>query len=167
MVNPTERRKADRKRMSEDLFALASQYDLASVTLTKEGEDLAYPRAAIVGLTTKRGLSCRFEFDGESCQPDVYVSAWCMVLDTDACLSDRFPGSVNRYHFRKSTTVCEGFAALRAHVVAVLEGDKAGWLYDAEREAARIAEDGTWQEKKAKWDAYFAERQAEKNSTNV
>jgi hypothetical protein len=160
MANPTERRKADRKRMSEELFAIASQYDLAGITLTKEGEDLAYLRAAIVELTTKRGLACRFEFDGESCQPDVYVNAWHMILDTDACLSDRFPGSVNHAHFRKSTTVCEGFAALCAHVVAVLEGDKAGWIYSEAREAAHVAKNGTWQEQKTKWDAYFAERQS-------
>jgi len=158
----TERRKADRKKMATDLFETVVAYPLKEITLTEEGRDEAYPRAWILAIKTHNGLACRFEFDGESCQPDVFVNAWHMVLDTDARLSDRFPGSVNQAHFRKSTTVCDGFSALKSHVVAVLEGDKAGWIYDSEREAAAVAKDGSWQERKARFDAWSEERAAQR-----
>lgn len=160
----SERRKSDRAKMATELASLIRGYGYEP-EIEKEGESEAYPRAWIVALTTARGLCCRFEFDGESCQHDVYVNAWHMSLNTDACLSDRFPGSVNQAHFHKSTTVAEGFESLKGHVIAVLEGDRDGRIYDADREAAQIAKSGTWQEKAARFEQWRNELAAERAAT--
>jgi len=155
----TERKKSDREKMSAILAALVAQHGG-----TAEIENAPFgriaPQSIMVRVSTPRGLECAFEFDGESSQPDTYVNAWNMSTDCDTCLSNSFPGSVNNFHFRKSTTVCEGFDALCAHVVKVLDMAADGSAFDARREAAKIAADGTWQERKAHFTAYLAEARA-------
>jgi hypothetical protein len=157
MVNLTERRKADRAKMANTLAELIRSFAIEP-TIEREGESSMHPRAWVVGLQTVNGLRCGFDFDGQSCQHDVYVNAWNLGLHTDKLFADGFPGgTINPHHFAKCTTVAYGFDALCQHVRDVLEKDRDGTLYSAEREAANVAKSGTWQERKAKWDKSFAE----------
>lgn len=161
----TERRKADRAKMAEKLATIALEYG-ATVEIEREGENSICPRRIQVSIVAARGLACGFDFDGESCQPDIYVNGWHMGLNTDACLSDRFPGSVNNSHFRKSTTVRHGFDDLCDHVRQVLEMANAGTCFDAERESRHVAKNGTWQESAARFEQWRQELQANKAATS-
>lgn len=161
MAELTERKKADRAKMATAVIALAEEFGIA-YEVEKEGENSMRPRRWQVSIVTPRGLACSFDFDGQSCQHDVFVNAWHTIRNTDVCLSDAFPGEVNRCHFGKSTTLCYGFDELCAHIRKVLEMAANGSAFDAEREAAAVAKDGTWQERAARFDLWRAEMQAAK-----
>lgn len=163
----TERRKADRAKMAETLIAIAAEFG-CSTEVEREGENSICPRRIQVTVIHPRGLKCGFDFDGESCQHDIFVNGWHFAGECDTTLADCFPhGVVNPHHFRKCTTACEGFDSLCLHVRAVLGKANDGSLFCPKRERARIAENGTWQEQAAKWEEYrkeFAEQQAAKRA---
>lgn len=161
MPKLSERRKADRALMAAHLENLVTICGATAKIEDKPYGDSS-PRLIRVEVEAARGLRCGFDFDGDSTQPDVFVNPWHMSLDTDACLSDVFPGSVNPYHFTKSTTVCHGFDELCQHVKQVLEMAKDGTAFDPAREAASIKKNGTAAERNAKWAEYRAEWQADK-----
>jgi hypothetical protein len=153
MPKLTERRAADRKMMAETLAQIATECGATAEIENKPFGDMS-PKMVMVRVTCQRGLQCAFEFDGESLQPDTFVNAWNFDTDSDTCLADSFPGSVNNYHFRKSTTSVDGFEALCDHVRDVCTKAAAGSIFDEERERNHVAENGTWQERKARFQVW-------------
>lgn len=149
----TERRAADRQTMANTLAQIATECG-ATAEIEKAPFGDMSRKMIMVRIRCQKGLQCAVEFDGESCQPDVFVNGWNIDADSDACLADTFPGSVNHYHFRKSTTVSEGFAALCDHVRDVCTKAAVGSIFDAERERDHVAENGTWQERRAQFQAW-------------
>lgn len=157
----SERKKSDRAKMAKIMHALAIEHGATAEIEEKPFGDMC-PQMVRVGISTERGLQLSVDFDGKSCQPNVYVNAWNFSTDSDTCLSDRFPGSINNYHFRKCTTVSYGFEELCNHVRKVLDMAREETAFDPEREAAHVAKNGSWQERKAKFAAYVAEMNAQK-----
>ena len=126
----SETRKADRAKMVQALVAIVAECG-ATCTTRAEGSDRYSPKRAVVEVEGAQGLACYFDFDGQSSQPNVFVNPWHMGFRSEARLSDRFPGSVNPHHRRKSTTVAYGFAELCDHVREVLTLAKSGEAFEA------------------------------------
>ncbi|WNL50824.1 hypothetical protein RPALISO_237 [Ruegeria phage RpAliso] len=165
MQHLTEKRKADRARMVKELVAVVAECG-ATCEVRPEGADSISPRRSVVAIEGPRGLCCGIDFDGQSCQPDVFVNAWNMSIRTDACLTiGRFPdGDVNPFHQRKCTTVVYGFSALLDHVRNVLTRATDGELFDPVKEAEHVKENGTWQEREASFAAWREELAAKKSA---
>ncbi len=156
----TERRKADRAKMAEQVRALAAVYGI-DATVAPYPYPESYPQRLDVTIRTDRGLCLTVDFDGESTQPDVHVLAWHMATDVDTCLSDAF-GNINPHHFRKLTCSAVGLDNLLTLLARQFELIQSGAAYSPEREAASIAKAGeTAAERNARMKAYFdAERAA-------
>ncbi|QJA42986.1 hypothetical protein [Phaeobacter phage MD18] len=155
MATLSETRKADRARMAKELVKTVMECG-ATCEVLEEGADTYRPRRVLIAIEGPRGLCCGIDFDGETIQPNIFVNGWNMSTRTDACLArGRFPdGEVNPHHQRKCTTVVRGFDALLEHVRTVLTRAADGSLFDAEKEAQHVAENGTWQDRAAsfaKW----------------
>lgn len=150
--NLTERKKGDRVKMAAIIKGVCSELGATVETTT-------IAREIMLHIEGPRGLNVSIDFDGDSCQPDVFVNGW-NIRRSDARLSSAFPGDVNPYHFSKSTTICYGFDDLCAHVRQVLEMANGGSCFSAEREAACIAKNGTWEESRARFASYIEEQRA-------
>lgn len=161
MTRFTERRKSDRAKMADAVAEIAREYG-ATATIEPEGSNDICPRRVMIRIEAQRGLCLNLDFDGKSCQPDVYVLSWHFNHDTDACFSDRFAsfGSLNRFHFRKATHVAYGYTALIATLERCLDLAQGGEAFDPDREAAAIRIDGTAKERNARWNAYFSSLKA-------
>ena len=108
----SETRKADRVTMLVLVAQLLQEFPAVEWEWEQGG---AYPgpRCIQCNLVAPQGLAVTIEFDGDSCQPDVYVLSWHMQTSATAELNDAtFGGSVNRCHRRKATDVAYGFADL-------------------------------------------------------
>ncbi len=136
----TERRKADRAKMAEQVRALAAVYGISATVEPYEFREM-YPHRLDVKIRTDRGLCLTVEFNGTSCQPDVHVLSWHMDIDSDARLSDAF-GKVNPHHHAKATDVVEGLEGLLDRLRQRFELIHSGAAYSAEREAFHIAKNG-------------------------
>lgn len=126
----SETRKADRAKMVKELVAIVAECG-ATCTTRAEGSDALEPKRAVVEVTAANGLACYFDFDGDSSQPNVFVNPWHIGFQSEARLSERFPGSVNPHHRRKCTSVAYGFAELCDHVREVLTLAKTGEAFEA------------------------------------
>lgn len=155
----TEKRKADRLTMAAKLETLITE---CGATFERIEPAPLSPRAIWLEVKAARGLCVTVDLDGDSWQPDIHVLSWHMDFETDACLSDRFGrlGSLNQHHWRKATYCAEGFESLCAALRYGLTLARDGTAFDPEREAAAIAADGTWQARKAAFDAGMAEWKA-------
>lgn len=136
----TERRKADRAKMAEQVRALAAVYGIDARVGPPSFATMAPHRLDVV-LRTDRGLCLTVDFDGESTQPDVHVLSWHMDTDSDARLADAF-GDVNPHHHAKATDVVEGLDALLERLRLRFELIQSGAAYSAEREAFHIVKNG-------------------------
>jgi hypothetical protein len=157
----SERRKADRVKMAKILADLVTECGAETEVQVRPYETMM-PQLIRVGIKAARGLRLGVDFDGKSCQHDIYVNAWNISTKFDTCLSSAFPGDVNPFHFSKCTTVEYGFAALCRHVRQVLEMARDGSAFDAEREAAQIKKAGsTAAERQARWAVWRVEFEKE------
>ena len=161
MTTLSETRKADRTKMATAIAEIVAECG-ATCETRPEGSDAFSKRRIVVAIEGPRGLCCAIDFDGDSCQPNVFVNAWNMSTRTDACLTRwYFPnGEVNPFHQRKCTTVVYGFEALCGHVREVLTRANSGTLFDPEKEAKHIAENGTWQEREEQFRKWREEERA-------
>lgn len=155
----TERRKADREEMAAQLVALALECGAHAYV------DETWPekRAIMVCVEAARGLGFSLDFDGTSVQPDTHVVSWHIDgRKSDACLADAFlsVGSLNTCHYGKATTIAHGMGELRHYVRAGLELAASGAAFDAKREAASIAKNGTFTERNARFEVWRAEMAA-------
>lgn len=149
----TEKRKADRKVMALKLKALAESLGATADIEWEEPTSTFRKRRTIVHIKAARGLCLNVDLDGDSCQPDIHVLSWHMDLDTDARLDDSF-GNINRHHFRKATYFGEGFEGpwgLEGQVELGLCKARDGDAFNAEREAVKVATEGTAAERNARW----------------
>lgn len=125
----TERRKADRLIMADQVRALARE-----LGATVEDEEPLTPREIRFRINHPGGATIGLDFDGDSTQPDVHVACWNVNLDSPACFSDAF-GDINPFHFRKSQFVARGLDALLARLKRDLGMLNDGTGYSAERTA--------------------------------
>lgn len=108
----TERRKADRLAMAEQVADLARAHGL-----TAQVRRLETKRRVLVDLAGPHGLKLTVQFRGNSpqCEPDTYVLSWCQLPRQDEgyrLFPPVFGGSVNPYHGHKATDVANGFRDL-------------------------------------------------------
>lgn len=111
----TERRKADRKIMAEQVADLAVKHG-ASVRI-EICEDPLYPREVTV-LLTLAGVALGVDFQQRTpqAQPDTYMLSWHRDFNNrrEWRFAEAFaPGHVNTYHRHKATDVVYGFEALK------------------------------------------------------
>lgn len=106
----TERRKADRKIMAEQVADLAVKHGAsACIELEHDREITVY--------TTLQGVALAIDFDGASRQvePDTYVLSWHQDFNhnRDWRFAEAFaPGHINTVHRHKATHVVIGFEPL-------------------------------------------------------
>ena len=161
-------RAADRAVMAETVRTILAASNFASLTIEPENpESTLTARRRCVEYTHAGGIAVTIEFDGDSPmdREGTFCMAWHIGAKSDACMSDAFGravhGSINPHHFGKCTTFAHGFEELcetLSRAVACLDS---GAAYDAERSAAKVAENGTWQEREARWEQYLQEFAAE------
>lgn len=154
----TEARKGDRAKMAAIVQALAVECGAAATI----APHIYSARAISVRIEAARGVRLSVDFRGDTPQTrhDIYVLSWHMELDTDARFSNAF-GNINTFHFRKSTDIADSFGQLQSILRHRLGQIASGEAFDAAREAAGIAKDGTWQERKARFAAYRSEATAQ------
>jgi hypothetical protein len=149
----TERRAADRKRMA----AIVKDFvDACGVEESNIRAGHLDKNEICVDIHVTRGLKVSVSFEGKSQfhrADDTYLLSWNFHLDSDTCLSDAF-GSINRYHFRKSTQVARGMEQL-LHCLQFSIGMAAtGEAFDEARTVAHAAEMAPrrimWAEERAK-----------------
>lgn len=104
----SERRKADRKQMAD---ILAEKMIAAGATAVVEPCDYV-PNRMDVHIKAPGGAEVTVDFDGGSCQPDVYVVMWNIHGFDGKTFFDPTIGDVNPYHYGKASRVCYGFEAL-------------------------------------------------------
>ncbi len=152
------KRKADRKLMADTVAALFRDNSTVPVEVTIEARGA---RELVVGVRYERGICVGIDFDGDTpFLPPTWVNPWHMHSKTDARFSEYFGvvagGSINPHHFSKCTAVVYGWDSLRSNLANVIKLINSGEAYDGGREAAKIAKDGTWQERRDRWAAYAA-----------
>lgn len=122
------KRTADRTRMAlhaqELILACGATFERS------EGGDYPGPRCVQLKVRAPGGLCVTVEFDGDSCQPDVYVLSWHIDIGSDAQLSNAvFGGAVNPHHLRKATYIASGFEDLCAKLKSGLQKAADGSAY--------------------------------------
>ena len=159
----------DRATMAQivrDIFAASS--NVGSLQIEGDGSNSIVPRRTSVEFVHGLGIAVTVEFDGDSSldREGAFCMPWHTIVDTDARLSDAFGrcvgGSINSSHFGKCTVFAHGFDELCETLRRAVACLDSGEAYDAQREAAGIAERGTWQERAAQWERWREEWKAEK-----
>jgi hypothetical protein len=131
----TERRAADRKTMADAVEKLILACGATCTRL--EGGGYPGPRAIQLDLVAPGGLELSVDFDGDSCQPDVYVLSWHMGLHATLRLNNAtFGGDVNACHQRKATYIARGFDDLCTQLKAGLLMAQDGTAYLPEAASA-------------------------------
>lgn len=107
----SESRAPDRQKMALSIEQLVAECGAAYER--REGGDYPGPKAINIAIEGAGGLQLTVSFDGNSCQPNVYVMSWHMASGSDLKLNDAtFGGSVNPHHKQKATYVAYGFDEL-------------------------------------------------------
>lgn len=137
----TERRKADRRKMADELARRLREAG-AVVEIEPEGSCSLSPRRIMLRVSAtdgRRAATVGVDFDGQSCQPNIHVATW--NTERRACFSDAMGySSLNPYHFGKATRVCEGFDTLASQLVVDTLLIVSGEAFSEEREAAKRRE---------------------------
>jgi soluble cytochrome b562 len=121
----SESRKNDREKMANAIEELADEFRF------KTERDINTDKEISILVECDKGLRCFFTFDGQSQQKDVFVNSWNIAYQYETKLNYKFPGEVNRFHRRKSTTVCYGFDELMKHIEEVFSLAKAGDIFES------------------------------------
>jgi hypothetical protein len=112
----SETRKGDRKKMAQIVVDLCKKYELEHSVEDPWNEQ---PLCIHVNFHSRNGLALHMEFEGDSCQPNVFVLSWHMEFsahDNGLIISPEFCYDRNTCHFRKATDICYGMD----HLVHVL-----------------------------------------------
>lgn len=110
--NLKESRKKDREIMLRAMQRLCEKF---GVPYELDREFLGNTRAVAIGIRGPAGLALTIDFDGNSCQSDVFVLSWHMMTDSrfdNNVIKSDFAQSRNEYHKRKATDVFRGFERL-------------------------------------------------------
>ena len=124
--NLRETKKQDREVMLSAMVRLCERFGINHAV---DRCFLGRKRAMAIGIRSPDGLRVTIDFDGESCQPDVFVVSWNMMPATsepNTVIADDFAQSINQYHFKKATDVCLGFNQLIAVMSERLQRIAAG-----------------------------------------
>lgn len=113
----SETRKADREQMAVILIEKCTE--AGAVAYRNDINNNNNPR---VKIEASGGLDCTIKFDGDSCQPNVFVSPWHIRFRCNSKLNHHAFGfdTVNPYHQRKSTLVAHGFDELVEQTMRVI-----------------------------------------------
>lgn len=113
--NLKETRKKDREIM---LLAMRRLCDKFGIVYNIHHQWLGRKRASAIEIEGSTGLSVTIDFDGDSCQPDVFVVSWHMALrrPPNTIIRGDFAGDRNPYHKLKATDVFRGFEQLIRHM---------------------------------------------------
>jgi hypothetical protein len=104
-----ETRKKDREVMLRAMQRLCEKF---GVPYELDREFLGNHLACAIGIRGPTGLALTIDFDGKSCQPDVFVLSWHMMTDSRCdknIIRGDFAQSRNEHHFRKATDIFRGF----------------------------------------------------------
>ncbi|QIG65936.1 hypothetical protein phiOC_p294 [Ochrobactrum phage vB_OspM_OC] len=158
MSKLTEKRREDRHKMVEMIVDVTRRhggyYDQSNIG----------SKNIFLDLTFHRGLKASIEFDGMAVRPDEYFVAWHMAMFSDACLDvNKFPADVNNIHQRKATYITTDFDDLLKHFDAVAKLAKEGTIFDIEAEKRYVEKNGSWQERKAKFDEWKKDIENDEN----
>lgn len=130
----SERRKADRKKMIEEVAALARRFGWGAEVDYDHLTTIHQGRCTSVEITGPRGVSLFIDFNGQSTQPDVFVCTWNLPTSgPTVSFSKRFEGSQRTQpygaHF-KATRVWKGWDVLILHLKMDLEAVADGSAFD-------------------------------------
>ena len=164
----TVARVADREAMAAKVAELATRYGAAAEIERQPYGDMS-PRSIMVRIRTPRGLCLNVDLDGDDAQArrGEWVLSWYIATDSDARLADSFGGNVNPHHHSKATYLADGLEGqfgLLSQISIGLTKAREGSAFDAAREAAFVAKDGTAAERQAKWDEYLREFAAQRTA---
>lgn len=110
--NLKESRKKDREIMLRAMQRLCEKF---GVPYEIDRCFLGRPHAVAIGICGSTGLAATIDFDGRSCQHDVFVVSWHMMTDSrcsDQIIRWDFCFDRNPHHMRKATDVFRGFEQL-------------------------------------------------------
>lgn len=122
-----ENRAADRAAMAAEFARVC---EAAGATVTREESFGA--RDIRLKVRVPGGAYLPHDFDGDSCQPGVYVLCWNVEHDSLFSFSGAMP-DVNPFHFRKASRVCYSFADLCSSGARDIETLISGRGYSSER----------------------------------
>lgn len=130
----TERKAADREKMAAYLETFLRE---AGATVSRE--DPLGARSVRLKVSVTGGAYISVNFDGDSCQRDIFVCTWNTECDSVFAFSG-YMGEVNPFHFAKATRICYGFPELCDTLRDDVETLLSGKGYCAERAAIKAAE---------------------------
>ena len=135
MTTLSERSALDRQKMASHLEPLIAECN--ATFERREGGNYPGPKAVQLSIAGAGGLQLTVTFDGDSCQPNVYVMSWHMAIGAHLKLNDAtFGGNVNPHHKQKATYVARGFEDLCRQLRSGLMMAKDGSAYLPEVAAA-------------------------------
>ena len=152
-------RAKDRATMAQIVHdILATSTNIMKLNVDVDGTNSICPRRTVVEFVHGGGGAVHIEFDGDSSldREGIFCMPWHMILDTDARFADAFGlavgGSINPHHYGKCTTFASGFDDLCQSLGRAIDCLDSGEAYDADREAAKVVERGSWNERKARFE---------------
>lgn len=153
----TQTRAKDRATMAARLGEIAERHGFAADVHPASWDP---SEELLVAITTKRGLILSTDFNRRSTWE--FLGHWHMETDSDACLKLAF-GNVNPHHQRKATLHGgDDFEAFAAEVDRMLRKVATEDVFDADKEAASIAKNGTAAARAAQFAEWRAEEDAKR-----
>lgn len=153
----SEKRKADRAKMAailieamEEAGATCKLTDYAN-HIYPDGSKSSWTRRLGIDIEAPGGATIFVDFDGESCQPDVFVQTWQGPRDGKRWLHPRL-GNVNPHHYSKLNLVCHGLddliVSLTQDIVRFADGS--GYMTADDERIVRMRD----RHREAGWDWY-------------
>ena len=159
----SQSRKPERKKIAKRIEEICNEFG-AQFSMEEGGyyDENEYRMRA----TTARGLSVQITIrrkTGKGINKESFVLPWC-VWGSDAYLKSDFPlGSVSP-NGNKATVVVQNSDELFDHLAKVFARANDGSLFDNEKEAQSIAENGTFQESADRFQKYIDGLEKNKNA---
>ncbi|MEQ8308062.1 MAG: hypothetical protein RIA09_16010 [Hoeflea sp.] len=157
----SETRKADRQKIAQLVSDVCAEHQIDH-SWTREGFVEGYPKAHVIRIDAGEGLKVSVEIDGDSVQPNTWVLAWHIDVNSDTRLANSF-GDINPFHFQKCTEVAWNTFGLLDHLRSKFALIAAGKAFDEDRKAAAIKENGTAAERSARFAEWRKEMLEEKS----
>lgn len=151
----TEKRKADREKMAAGVTELVTSLGMTVERDASGLDGTVYEgRRVSLELAGPRGVTVGVDFDGKSCQMDVYVLTWNTPLHNKGadrvCFTANFGDMVNKFSRDKSTRIAYGFdhlqQILRTDIAKLNDGSAFDDAFAAEFEARIQRGEMPWQQ---------------------
>lgn len=159
----SERKKADRARMATMLAEIVTNAG-GNATIEEQPYGDMCPRMIMVRIAAPGGARVNVDFDGESCQPDVFLLSWHIDTNSDDRFNPAYWRSINEIHHSKATVIANGFSRLCQFIAQDVAACVDGRAYSEELKARHIAKEGTAAERNARFASWRDELAAGKES---